>query len=65
MKPLTHFKKTIHSVGHIFLSLGAIFALAITAHAQNLYVSANRAPDRTKSSSSRRMGRRASTLRAR
>src|SRR4029450_7971694 len=26
---------------NIFLSLGAIFALAITAHAQNLYVSAH------------------------
>jgi hypothetical protein len=26
---------------NVFLSLSAIFALAITAHAQNLYVSAN------------------------
>ena len=40
MKPLTHFKKT-RILRNIFLSLGAIFALAITAHAQNLYVSAN------------------------
>ena len=39
MKPLTHFKKT-KILRNIFLSLGAIFALAITAHAQNLYVSA-------------------------
>ena len=40
MNPLTHFKKT-KILRNIFLSLGAIFALAITAHAQNLYVSAN------------------------
>jgi sugar lactone lactonase YvrE len=40
MKPLTHFKKT-KVIRNIFLSLGAIFALAITAHAQNLYVSIN------------------------
>jgi DNA-binding beta-propeller fold protein YncE len=40
MKPLTHFKKT-KILRNIFLSLGAIFALAMTAHAQNLYVSAN------------------------
>src|SRR5207253_99794 len=40
MNPLTHFKK-IRILRNIFLSLGAIFALAITAHAQNLYVSAN------------------------
>jgi DNA-binding beta-propeller fold protein YncE len=40
MKPLTHFKKT-KILRNIFLSLGAIFALAVTAHAQNLYVSAN------------------------
>ena len=40
MKPPTHFKKT-KILRNIFLSLGAIFALAITAHAQNLYVSAN------------------------
>jgi DNA-binding beta-propeller fold protein YncE len=40
MNPLTHFKKT-RILPNIFLSLGAIFALAITAHAQNLYVSAN------------------------
>src|SRR5262245_62232378 len=43
MKPLTHFKKT-KLLRNIFLSLGAIFALAITAHAQNLYVSAQVAP---------------------
>ena len=57
MKPLTHFKKT-KILRNIFLSLGAIFALAITAHAQNLYVSANApgshkifefTPDRTQS----------------
>ena len=40
MKPLTHFKKT-KILRNIFLSLGAIFALVTTAHAQNLYVSAN------------------------
>jgi sugar lactone lactonase YvrE len=40
MKPLTHFKKA-KILRNIFLSLGAIFALAITAHAQNLYVSAH------------------------
>lgn len=40
MNSLTHFKKT-KILRNIFLSLGAIFALAITAHAQNLYVSAN------------------------
>src|SRR5438132_11442392 len=40
MKPLTHFKKT-KIFRNLFLSLGAIFALAITAHAQNLYVSAH------------------------
>ena len=40
MKPLTHFKTT-KVLRNIFLSLGAIFALAISAHAQNLYVSAN------------------------
>jgi DNA-binding beta-propeller fold protein YncE len=39
MKPLTHFKKT-KILRNIFLSLSAIFALAIPAHAQNLYVSA-------------------------
>ena len=39
MNPLTHFKK-IRILRNIFLSLSAIFALAITAHAQNLYVSA-------------------------
>lgn len=40
MNPLAQFKKT-KILRNIFLSLGAIFALAITAHAQNLYVSAN------------------------
>jgi DNA-binding beta-propeller fold protein YncE len=40
MNPLTHFRKT-RILRNTFLSLGAIFALAITAHAQNLYVSAN------------------------
>jgi sugar lactone lactonase YvrE len=40
MKPLTHFKKT-RILRNIFLTLGAIFALTITAHAQNLYVSAH------------------------
>ena len=39
MNPLTHFKKT-KILRNIFLSLGAIFALVIAAHAQNLYVSA-------------------------
>src|SRR5438132_11621208 len=39
MNPLTHFKK-IRILRNIFLRLSAIFALAITAHAQNLYVSA-------------------------
>jgi len=40
MKPLPHIKKT-RILRNILLSLGAIFALAITAHAQNLYVSVN------------------------
>ena len=40
MKPLAHFKKT-KILRNIFLSLGAIFALAINTHAQNLYVSAH------------------------
>jgi glucose/arabinose dehydrogenase len=40
MNPLTQFKIT-KILRKIFLSLGATFALAITAHAQNLYVSAN------------------------
>src|SRR5437016_7492955 len=40
MKPLTHFRET-EILRNIFLSLGAIFAVAITAHAQNLYVSVN------------------------
>ena len=61
MKPLTHFKKT-KILRNIFLSLGAIFALAITAHAQNLYVSANIPRIVTQSSSSRHLGRRALTL---
>ena len=43
MNPLTHFKKT-KILRNIFLSLGVIFALAITAHAQNLYVSATGGP---------------------
>ncbi len=38
MNPLTHFKKILILP---VLTLGAIFALATTAHAQNLYVSAN------------------------
>jgi hypothetical protein len=41
MNQLTHFKKTRILP---LLSLGAIFALAITAHAQNLYVSAQVSP---------------------
>jgi glucose/arabinose dehydrogenase len=44
MNPLTHFEKK-RILRNIFVSLSAIFALAITAHAQNpqnLYVSANR-----------------------
>jgi DNA-binding beta-propeller fold protein YncE len=41
MKPLGHLKET-KILRNLFLSLGAIFALAITAHAQNLYVSAHR-----------------------
>ena len=41
MKPLTHFKTT-KVLRNIFLSLGVIFALTITAHAQNLYVSTQR-----------------------
>jgi sugar lactone lactonase YvrE len=40
MSRLTHFKKT-KILRNIFLSLSAIFALGITAHAQNLYVSAD------------------------
>src|SRR5438552_18939549 len=40
MNSMTHFKKT-KILRNIFLSLGVIFALAITAHAQNLYVSAH------------------------
>ena len=43
MDSLTHFKK-IRILRNIFLSLGAILALAITAHAQNLYVSAQVPP---------------------
>jgi DNA-binding beta-propeller fold protein YncE len=41
MNPLTQFKKISILLVRTFLSLGAIFALAITAHAQNLYVSAH------------------------
>ena len=62
MKSLTHFKKT-KILRNIFLSLGAIFALVTAAHAQNLYVSAQRSPDRTQSSSSRRLRCTLSTLR--
>ena len=40
MKPLTHFKTT-KILRNILLSLGVFFALAISAHAQNLYVSVN------------------------
>src|SRR5215471_5287091 len=40
MNPMTHFKK-IRILRNVFLSLSAIFALAVTVHAQNLYVSAN------------------------
>ena len=40
MKSITHFKRT-KILRNILLRLSAIFALAITAHAQNLYVSAN------------------------
>ena len=40
MNPLTHFKK-MRILRNIFLSLSATFVLAITAHAQNLYVSIN------------------------
>ena len=43
MKPLTHFKKT-KILRNILLSLGVFFALAISAHAQNLYVSAQVPP---------------------
>jgi len=43
MKTLTQFKKT-KILRNIFLNLGAIFALAITAHAENLYVSAQVPP---------------------
>ena len=39
MNPMTHCKK-IRILLNIFLGLGAIFALAIDTHAQNLYVSA-------------------------
>src|SRR5438874_9081801 len=42
MNSLPHFKTILILPVRIFLSLGAIFALAITAHAQNLYVSAHR-----------------------
>ena len=63
MNPRTHFKKT-KILRNIFLSLGAIFALVTAAHAQNLYVSAQRpSTDRTQSSSSRHLGRGALTLR--
>src|SRR5438874_2719934 len=42
MNSLPHFKTILILPVRIFLSLGAMFALAITAHAQNLYVSAHR-----------------------
>ena len=38
----THFKKILILPVRTFLSLGAMFALAISAYSQNLYVSANR-----------------------
>jgi DNA-binding beta-propeller fold protein YncE len=41
MNPLTHFKK-VQILRNLLLGLGVIFMLAITAHAQNLYVSAQR-----------------------
>ncbi len=41
MNPLTQFKKILILPVRTFLSLGAIFALAINTHAQNLYVSVN------------------------
>src|SRR5438270_7595596 len=41
MNPLTQFKKILILSVRTLLSLAAIFALTITAHAQNLYVSAN------------------------
>jgi glucose/arabinose dehydrogenase len=40
MNPLTQFKK-IKILRNIFLSLGVFFALVISTHAQNLYVSVN------------------------
>jgi sugar lactone lactonase YvrE len=40
MKPLTHFKKT-KIFRNTLLSLGVFFALAMSTHAQNLYVSVN------------------------
>jgi sugar lactone lactonase YvrE len=42
MNPLTHFKKILILPVRTFLSLGAIFALATSAYAQNLYVSTHR-----------------------
>jgi DNA-binding beta-propeller fold protein YncE len=44
MNPLTHFSKILILPVRTFLSLGAILALAITAHAQNLYVSVQTRP---------------------
>jgi sugar lactone lactonase YvrE len=40
MNPLTHFKKT-RILRNILLGLGVFFALAMSTHAQNLYVSVN------------------------
>jgi hypothetical protein len=40
MKPLTHFKKP-KIFRNTLLSLGVVFALAMSAHAQNLYVLVN------------------------
>src|SRR5690349_6001144 len=42
MNPLTQFKRILILPIRTFLSLGAIFALVISAYAQNLYVSAHR-----------------------
>ena len=41
MIPLTQFKKILILPVRTFLSLGVFFALAISTHAQNLYVSIN------------------------
>jgi len=44
MNPLTHFREIRILPVRTFLSLGAMFGLVTAAHAQNLYVSANRLP---------------------